>query len=59
VDMSRWSTQRHGDDDQGDEEPGPVASSTRHCGGAGREACYAFRSVVSVLVRFVSSRVIL
>ena len=26
--MSRWSTQRHGDDHQDDAEPEPVASST-------------------------------
>jgi hypothetical protein len=41
-----------GDHDQGDEEPGPVASSTgdatvRDVG----EACRVFRSVVSVLLR--------
>ena len=32
---------------------GPVASLTSGACGAGREACSAFRSVVSVLVRFV------
>ena len=40
------------DDDQGDEEPGPVASSTNDATvrDAG-EACRVFRSVVSVLLR--------
>jgi hypothetical protein len=46
----------HGNDDhQGDEEPGPLASSTRRCDGAGRRcrrsSLPASRSVVSVLLR--------
>jgi hypothetical protein len=41
-----------GDHDQGDEEPGPVASSTSDATGAGRgRSMLAFRSVVSVLLR--------
>ena len=43
-----------GDDDQDDEEPGPVASSTSDATGRdARRSMPAFRSVVSVLVRFV------
>src|SRR5215211_428535 len=47
-----WDRACDGDGDQGDEEPGPVASSTgdatvRDAG----EACRVFRSVVSVLLR--------